>query len=341
MGDLMLMKKLTSIEICAGAGGQALGLEQAGFNHLALVEIDKMACATLRRNRPLLNVIECDVRGFSAFDYKGVDLLAAGIPCPPFSCAGKQLGELDERDLFPEMIRLANECRPKAVLIENVKGLLDDKFINYRNHIKKQFLSLGYYGDWKLFNACDFGVPQLRPRAIFVAFAEPLEDIFTWPVGTSTKITVGEALYSEMKSNGWKHANIWKQNANTIAPTLVGGSKKHGGPDLGPTRSRLAWKQLGVDGGGIADCPPLKDYEGMPRLTVKMAAVIQGFPPEWIFVGKKTPAYRQVGNAFPPPVAYAIGKTIADALEYKGNTHEEKIGWLKSKTQGVLLSKCG
>ena len=93
---------MRSIEICAGAGGQALGLEQAGFEHVALIEIDKHACATLRKNRPGWHVIEDDVKNFSAIEYHGVDLLAGGVPCPPFSIAGKQLGNDDERDLFPE-----------------------------------------------------------------------------------------------------------------------------------------------------------------------------------------------------------------------------------------------
>lgn len=115
------MKKLTSIEICAGAGGQALGLEAAGFDHLALVEIDKDACQTLRSNRPNWNVVEGDLRNFSAKQFKNVDLLAGGVPCPPFSKAGKQLGKEDERDMFPEAVRLVRECRPKAVMLENVR----------------------------------------------------------------------------------------------------------------------------------------------------------------------------------------------------------------------------
>ena len=117
-----------------------------------------------------------------------------------------------------------------------------------------------------------------------------------------------------MAQNGWKGAKKWRQNASRIAPTLVGGSKKHGGPDLGPTRSKKAWAELGVDGMGIADTVPEKDFLGMPRLTVRMAARIQGFPDHWQFSGKKTAAYRQIGNAFPPPVASAVGTQIQLAL---------------------------
>lgn len=308
------MKRLTSVEICAGAGGQALGLEQAGFEHLALVEIDSYACKTLRKNRPNWNVIEGDLKEFSAVDYKGVDLLAGGVPCPPFSVAGKQLGEDDERNLFPEVIRLVGECLPKAVMIENVRGLLDPAFNDYRASITAQIEALGYVGDWRLLNASDYGVPQLRPRVVFVAMQRPYADAFTWPTPKSTAPTVGEALLDEMASRGWSQAGEWASQANQIAPTLVGGSKKHGGPDLGPTRARRAWAALGVEGGTLAEEAPSPDFEGMPRLTVRMAAIIQGFPTDWEFVGRKTPAYRQVGNAFPPPVARAVGESIYQAI---------------------------
>ncbi|MEI7591545.1 MAG: DNA (cytosine-5-)-methyltransferase, partial [Deltaproteobacteria bacterium] len=165
---------LTCIEICSGAGGQARGLEWAGFDALAHVEYDPHACATLRMNRPLWNVIESDVRKFSAEKFKGIDLLAGGVPCPPFSVAGKQLGSDDDRDLFPEALRLVDECRPKAVLLENVRGFLDAVFTDYRVSLKKQLKDLGYRANWYLLHASDFGVPQLRPRVVVVAIREDL-----------------------------------------------------------------------------------------------------------------------------------------------------------------------
>ena len=124
---------MTAVELCAGAGGQALGLEQAGFHHAALVEIDSNCCNTLRQNRREWNVIEQDLREFDGRPYKGVDLLAGGLPCPPFSVAGKQLGDADERNLFPEGIRLVKEIRPRAVMIENVREILDAVFEDYTN----------------------------------------------------------------------------------------------------------------------------------------------------------------------------------------------------------------
>ena len=321
---------MRSLEICAGAGGQALGLEQAGFKHVALVEIDEAACRTLRENRPEWNVINCDVKTFSAEPYYGIDLLAGGIPCPPFSVAGKQLGDQDERDLFPEVLRLARECMPRAVMIENVRGLFDPRFEIYRNKIKGVLEDMGYVCEWELVQAHHYGVPQIRPRTILIALNKKSAGDFVWPLGAvAPPPTVGQLLFDEMASNGWEGAKAWAEQADGIAPTLVGGSKKHGGPDLGPTRAREAWRKLGVDGLGVADAAPEKGFDGMPKLTVKMAALVQGFPPEWIFTGKKTPAYRQVGNAFPPPVAKAIGMAILKALESKqelGAAQYERAG---------------
>ena len=313
--------QLSCIEICAGGGGQALGLEMASFEPEILLEIEKSCCATLKENRPHWNILKQDIRKFSANQYKGIDLLAGGVPCPPFSKAGKQLGHKDERDLFPEALRLIDECRPKAVMLENVRGFLDAVFVDYRCQLKRQLEKMGYVADWRLLNASDFGVSQLRPRVVIVAIQKKWAHNFAWPMplGISPK-TVGELLYDLMSANGWLGANKWRERANDIAPTIVGGSKKHGGPDLGPTRAKRAWATLGVDGSGIANEPPDKNFVGMPKLTIKMVARIQGFPDTWNFVGKKTPAYRQVGNAFPPPVAKAVATQI-----YKCITASEKV----------------
>lgn len=318
---------LTSVEMCAGAGGQALGLEQAGFGHDALVEIDPHCCATLRLNRPEWDVREGDLNEFSGKPYKGVDLLAGGLPCPPFSKAGKQLGADDERNLFPAALRLVDEIRPRAVMIENVRGFLDAVFDDYRAHLKKQLSKLGYEADWRLLNASDFGVPQLRPRVVIVALQKGLADSFDWPsVELHNPQTVGETLYDLMASRGWRGAAAWRERANDIAPTIVGGSKKHGGPDLGPTRAKRAWASLGVDGLGIADEPPGPDFVGMPKLTVPMVARLQGFPDDWKMAGRKTAAYRQVGNAFPPPVARAVATKLAEALTMKKSVRVRAIG---------------
>lgn len=310
-----MANKYKSIEICAGAGGQALGLELAGFEHVALVELEYLACQTLRYNRPEWNIIEKDVRSFSATSYQEIDLFAGGVPCPPFSIAGKQLGRDDERDLFPEALRLIRECGPKAVMLENVKGILSKKFENYRKHILSELHLLGYECSWRLINSSDYGVSQLRPRAILIALKKPYFEFFTWPSkNESPPQSIGELLFKEISSLGW-NATDWVNKARGIAPTIVGGSKKHGGADLGPTRSKQAWAEMGIDGKGLADSPPKPEFDSMPRLTLQMAALVQGFPSTWKFAGKKTPAYRQIGNAFPPPVAKAIGEAIFNAFE--------------------------
>ena len=310
---------LHTLELCAGAGGQALGFEQSGIKHAALVEIDKHACSTLRFNRPEWNVIQQDLNEFDGSRYKGVDIVSGGLPCPPFSVAGKQLGLQDERNLFPALVRLVDQVRPRAVMIENVRGILDAIFHDYRVHIADQLKKLGYQPGWKLMNASDFGVPQLRPRVVFVALQKDMAEYFSWPdLSQVCPKTVGEILYDLMAANGWRGARAWRDKANEIAPTIVGGSLKHGGPDLGPTRARQAWAMLGVDGLGIADAAPRRDFVGMPRLTVRMVARLQGFPDEWNFTGKKTQAYRQVGNAFPPPFASAVAHNLSTCLTRSG-----------------------
>lgn len=321
----------TSIELCAGAGGQALGLHNAGFKHDLLIEIEDYACKTLEYNNLVHSlgwgkVLNGCVEHFAeheAHKYAGIDLVAGGVPCPPFSKAGKQLGKDDERDLFPAAIKIVEKTCPKAVLIENVEGLMDPKFASYRAELDSTLETLGYETFWKLHNASDYGVPQLRPRVTLVALRPEYAEYFSWPCKTIEPPTVGEALYDLMASKGWEGAFEWKLKANKIAPTLVGGSKKHGGPDLGPSRARMAWQKLHVNGNIVGNEPPekgftgyknQKGFENMPLLTVRMAARIQGFPDWWHFYGKKTPAYRQVGNAFPPPVAEAVGKQIFLAL---------------------------
>lgn len=315
-------EQMTSIEVCAGAGGQALGLESAGFEHLACVEIDAQACETLRLNRPEWGVLERDlievVESEELVEYEGCDLLAGGVPCPPFSMAGKQLGADDERDLFPAILGLAEQLRPGAVLIENVRGLLSKKFDPYRREVLERLDDMGYRrAEWELLQASDYGVPQLRPRALLVAIRDDIDAEFVWPTPDSDGApTVGEALGDLMAAGGWEHAEAWEERANRVAPTIVGGSKKHGGPDLGPTRAKREWAGLGCDGKGVANEAPGPDAppDFTPRLTNRMVARLQGFPDEWEFAGKKTAQYRQIGNAFPPPVAEAVGRQIASAL---------------------------
>ncbi|GAA3159820.1 DNA (cytosine-5-)-methyltransferase [Blastococcus jejuensis] len=323
---------LDVVEICAGAGGQAIGLERAGFEHALAVEIDGFACATLRQNRPAWKVAEGDVADrelWKPSDYAGVALLAGGVPCPPFSIAGKQLGASDERDLFAWAVELCvNEVQPRALLLENVRGLSMPRFAAYRQHVLDRLASAGYVGDWRLLHASAFGVPQLRPRFVLVALKEEDAPYFQWPDPVSHRLTVGECLRDLMGANGWPHVDDWVRLANDIAPTLVGGSKKHGGADLGPTRAKRAWRELGVDALGVANEAPGPDDPHPtikpPKLTVQMVARLQGWDEAWGWrlAGRKTAQYRQIGNAFPPPLAEAVGRSIARALAHEGEPHD-------------------
>ncbi|SCF66081.1 DNA (cytosine-5)-methyltransferase 1 [Streptomyces sp. DconLS] len=251
-------------------------------------------------------------------------------------------------------------------MIENVRGIMDPKFANYRDLIMARLQGGTYLGDdgqpvhergigytvskWDVLEASDFGVPQLRPRAILVAFRDDvIKDLkYEWPSAThEDPISVADSLGPSMRARfapyfEGVHAekahqafDRWLEKARKrdaelkgkgggIAPTLVGGSKKHGGADLGPSRAKAAWKQLGISGMGVANDVETCAKKGTesrdlfgpdgPMLTVRQAAIIQGFPPEWDFAGGKTAQYRQVGNAFPPPVAKAVGKSIIEVL---------------------------
>lgn len=328
---------LTAVELCAGGGGQALGLEMAGFHHLAAVEYEPHFCTTLRKNRPHWNVVQQDIRHFRWEDYTKVDLLAGGVPCPPFSIAGKQLGSDDERDMFPAALAIIEKIRPRSVLLENVPGLASAKFEAYRRDLMTKLSKMGFQPEWKVLQASDFGVPQLRPRFILVALQPRDAEFFEWPQPSGPYRSVGDTLVDLMGSNGWPGAEAWARRAMAIAPTIVGGSKKHGGPDLGPTRAKRQWRELGVDGMGIADEAPDDEFPeaGFPKLTTRMVARIQSFPDEWEFAGKKTIAYRQVGNAFPPLVARAVGLSIRRAL----NRKRVRLNGDETPTQMRLLER--
>ncbi|QYN24052.1 DNA cytosine methyltransferase [Amycolatopsis sp. DSM 110486] len=321
------------IEICAGAGGQAYGLEKAGFTHRLAVELDHNACTTLRANLPEEVVAEGDVADpevWNPADHgpdndlgnRELDLLAGGVPCPPFTIAGKQLGANDERDLFAWAVEQVAVVRPRAVMLENVRGLSMPRFAGYRQHVLDRLTSFGYVAEWRLLHAAGFGVPQLRPRFVLVALQAEYADYFEWPEESEHETTVAEAISDLLGKHGWKDLEDWKKKANKIAPTIVGGSKKHGGADLGPTRAKRAWAELGVDALGLANDAPMPDdkFEGKPgpKLTNEMVARIQGWFGEfsdWTFTGRKTSNYRQIGNAFPPPMAYAVGQAIMRALK--------------------------
>jgi len=146
------------LELCAGGGGQALGLEMAGFHHAAAVEYEPQFCTTLRKNRPYWNVIQQDIRNLRHQDFTGIDLFAAGVPCPPFSIASKQLGADDDRDMFPTALELIGQIRPRAVLLENVPGFASAKFESYRRDLLAKLSKFGYQPEWRIPQGSNFGI---------------------------------------------------------------------------------------------------------------------------------------------------------------------------------------
>ena len=213
----------TSLELCAGGGGQAIGLESAGFEHVGVVEYEAQFCQTLRINRPQWKVIHQDIREFDGGNYDGVDLLAGGVPCPPFSIAGKRLGGDDQRDMFPTALEIIKKAKPRAVLLENVPGFATAKFEDYRNNLLRTLAKMGYKPEWKVLHASDFGVPQLRPRFILVALRPADEFFFRWPTGSENQRLVGETLIDLMAANGWPGAKPWLKERIESRQRLWGG----------------------------------------------------------------------------------------------------------------------
>lgn len=322
-------KRLTSVELCAGGGGLALGLEQAGFDPVLLLDNFDAACETLRVNRPSWNVLEMDVHHFVPGNHQevhDVDLLAGGLPRLQSAATGQRvLGNHDELAILRKTLEITGEIRPRALLIENIPDLANKpKYASVRDEIDAELDRLGYGHEWFVLNAADHGVPQHREQGILVAFKDDGIGAFQRPSPMSGfPPTVGEVLKASMARNGWPLADQWAAQATDIAPTLVGGSGNRGGPDLGPSGTKRAWERMGVYGGSFANAEPGRNFDwdpargpkGMVPLTLDQAALLQGFPADWHFAGGKTKRYRQIGNASPPPVGKALGVAVRAALE--------------------------
>nr|WP_244328684.1 DNA cytosine methyltransferase [Streptomyces marokkonensis] len=309
------------MEICAGAGGQALGLEAAGFDPVVLIDSKPDACSTLIRNRPGWETICIDLAEFQPDerpDVMNVDLLSGGLPRVKSVASLSRPEDAEERRVLRVAIDLTWRITPRAVLFENVPELVEgQEFESDRYWIETTLAQIGLRCSWKVLNASDFGVPQNRRSGFLVALREPWFGAFSWPEPSGPPApSVGQVLGPSMASRGWSGAETWVRNADRVAPALVGGSDRRGGADLGPTGSKKAWAVLGVNGNSLGDEPPGADFSpvDMPKLTVEQAALIQSFPTGWTFVGGKTSRYRQIGHAMPPPLATAVGRSIAAAL---------------------------
>ncbi|MFI1152430.1 MULTISPECIES: DNA cytosine methyltransferase [Streptomyces] len=323
----------------------ALGLESVGFEPAALVEKDVRTCETLAVNRPHWNVIRTSLEEFEPGEHTqvyDVDLLSAGMPRIKSAATAKRPEDLEERELFRCALYLVGPVQPRAVLFDNVPEMVHgDAFAAEREEIRKELEHLGYRLHWRILNAKDFGVPQDREHGLMVAVKEEYADGYRWPDPSPEAPTVGDVLHASMRARRWAHADEWRAHARRVAPTLVGGSDRRGGADLGLSGSKTIWRALGINGGTVANADAQEDLKSrdkpsvlwdlsskgweleaepheMPALTVAQAALVQGFPGAWRFHGLKTHAYRQVGHAVPPPLAAAVGRQIARALQATG-----------------------
>ncbi|MEU2061718.1 DNA cytosine methyltransferase [Streptomyces sp. NPDC013455] len=316
------------MEICAGAGGLARGLEDAGFDPVLLLDNRPVACETLRINRPGWDVREIDLVDFDPTDEQqvyDVELLSGGLPrVKSPAAANRTRGDDAELAVFTAAVDLIYGVQPRAVLLENVPDLAQkSEYQTIRCLVGEELGHLGYRFRWLVLDAKDYGVPQHREVGFLIAFKGDLIDGFEPPAPhPGSTPTVGETLRDSMGARGWPDVDKWADQAGAPAPTIVGGSWDRGGADLGPTGAKRKWARMGVDGATVADEVPDADFvwnpaagrSGLVPLTVEQVALLQGFPREWRIAGRKTARYRQVGNATPPPLARAVGEAIASAL---------------------------
>jgi DNA (cytosine-5)-methyltransferase 1 len=351
------IKKFTSIELFAGAGGLALGLEKAGLNNILLSEIDKNACETLRRNRPKWNVIEGDVAQIDFTPYKGkVDVLTGGFPCQAFSYAGKRLGFEDARGtLFFEFARAVKEVEPLICIGENVRGLLQHENGKTIEGMVSVLDELGYEViPPRVLKAIFHRVPQKRERIFIVGIKKGLGIDFEWPAQDSELFTIKDALKKGRlyktdvpESIGQAYPKSKREIMDLIPPggywrdlplelqkTYMKGSFHLGGGKTGMAR-RISWDEACL----TLTCSPAQKQterchpdETRP-FTVREYARIQTFPDKWEFAGALTSQYAQIGNAVPVNLAEAVGKSIVRALN---NYYREK---LPTSTENIVNTK--
>lgn len=325
----------TNIELFAGAGGLALGLEQAGIKGLAFIESNKSACNTLIKNRPKWNVIKDDIANVDFTKYKSkVDIVSGGAPCQAFSYAGKRLGFGDTRGtLFEQFARCVKEVEPKIFLFENVKGLLThDKGRTFKT-IKHEFESLEYNIQYKILNATYYGVAQKRQRLIVIGVRNDLKDVikFTYPEPNENMTVLRDVLqnvpespyqpYSENKKKiiGLVPAGgCWVDLPKEIAKEYMGKSYYSGGGKRGMAR-RISWDEPCLT---LTTSPSQKQTERCHPdetrpFTVREYARIQSFPDDWEFKGRLSEQYKQIGNAVPVELARRIGVEMIKALKSK------------------------
>ncbi len=325
---------VTAIELFAGAGGLALGLEQAGIKTLAYIEIDKSCCETLRQNRPAWNVICDDIHNVDFIPYNGVDIVTGGFPCQAFSYAGKQLGFEDTRGtLFHEFARCVKEVQPKMFLAENVRGLVSHDHGRTLNTILSVFAELGYFVQYRVLNACYYGVGQKRERLIIVGTRRDLDINFHYPQPDKEWTTIRQALKDCPASKGAQYSErkrqvmalvppggCWVDLPADIAREYMGKSYYNNKGGRRGIARRIAWDEPSL----TLVCSPVQMQterchpdETRP-FTVREYARIQSFPDDWQFCGGLADQYRQIGNAVPVELARRIGVQLRTAITNAG-----------------------
>lgn len=321
----------TVIDLFSGAGGTALGLENAGFDHILLNEYDKNAAATLKHNKPEWNV---DCRDIRDVDFAGMsaDIVEGGFPCQAFSLAGKKLGFEDARGtMFFEFARCVKEVRPKIAIGENVRGLLlheDGRTLSAMIDILEE---IGYRVAYKVLKAQYFDVPQKRERLIIMAVRNDLDIPFIFPREKDYIVTLGDALCDCPVSAGQEYpekkkkimsmispGGYWRDLPENLQKEYMGASYFMGGGKTGMAR-RLSWDEPSL----TLTCAPAQKQterchpEETRPLTVREYARIQTFPDDWQFQGSTGAQYKQIGNAVPVNLGYHIGRCLVAMLDGK------------------------
>jgi DNA (cytosine-5)-methyltransferase 1 len=325
----------SAIDLFSGAGGLSLGLKASRWNVTAAVEFDVNAAASHELNFEKTHQLCTDVRNIDFSQFRGIDLIAGGPPCQPFSVSGKRLGSEDVRDMVPEFIRAVRESKPRAFMMENVAGLAGAQFSDYLNDRIEELQALGYCVFSKVLNAANFGVAQNRQRLFLVglrtsaklgafSFPEPshgpdslkphetvkrvLKDVpEDMPNNAKVVFCKNPVLraspFAGMMFNG-KGRPINLDGLSHTIPASAGGNRTHIVDTLGFTKKYHAELLAGKK-------PRVGEMEGVRRLTVRESARVQSFPDDFIFTGKQSARYSQVGNAVPPKLAAAVANSVA------------------------------
>jgi len=352
------VRDFLSVELFAGAGGLALGLEKAGFNAVALNEINEDACKTLQANRPKWNVVQGDVKNVDFNEFINIDLISGGFPCQAFSYAGEKLGFEDTRGtLFFEFSRAVKEIRPKVFLGENVRGLLNHDDGKTLSTIKSIISDLGYtLIEPEVLKALFYRVPQKRERLFFVGIRNDLVKFakFKWPSPYYRILVLKDALKagelydtdvpaSEGQSYPKRKKEIlsyipqggyWRDLPDNLQREYMQGSYFLGGGKTGMAR-RLSWDEPSL----TLTCSPAQKQterchpEETRPLTIREYARVQTFPDEWYFSGSVSSQYKQIGNAVPVNLAYTVGRSIVallNSIDAKVDLGNESLAFSES-----------